>query len=102
MAKQQYCIKVDPELLAQLRALAYEDRTTVTALFERGAAALLNPVQETPAAPAMPPRRKVGGVPTEPSIAVAVAAICSRCLHETRKHTPACYVVGCLCRRVVK
>ena len=128
MAKQPYSIKADPALLAQLRAKAHDDRTSVTALFEQGAAELLAREQRTigavvamrcepsdPAEPAKTPRsaekrparmpqaRRSGGGSTRSMGAdrrtTDVGATCRRCVHEVRKHTPACYVAGCACRR---
>lgn len=90
-------IRVSQAAAVELKRQAEAKGVTVVAVVD---ALLLNlsPAQAAPPPPIVTPVLK--GIARVGRRLVAHEPICGRCGHPVRKHTPACYQIGCACRRV--
>ena len=92
-------IRVSPEAHQALQARARAERRTMTATLDRLLAVAemsteASPMTDVPQLAPVRALRSVSMIPTdEPR--------CRVCGHAERRHTPACYVAGCVCRRWV-
>lgn len=87
--KQLRTLKLTDDLWERLRARAAEKPESMTAVVERALARELGSAPAT----ATPVRLK----PDVPVLRSDTTR-CSRCGHPAAKHTPVCYVMGCVCR----
>lgn len=97
-------IRISDAAHAALKDLAKTDGRTLTAVLDRLVLARVDPSPpplRTPR-PRPAPAGPVAGFTIEGTgiHCLPVEAICARCGHPVRKHTPKCYVMGCACRSV--
>ena len=93
-------IRVSPAAAAILHERAAHEGRTVVSVVDRllGLGELPIPVRPETSVGIVPPKQRQPQY-VQVSSGSRVGDVCTRCGHETRKHSPACYVAGCHCRR---
>ena len=113
MAQRQLSVRLEADLVRAVKVRAAQIGESLTAVIERGLRAYLasdgqdRRLEEGRARAAAVLTQSVvqrlrAATPSRDAhtVEVTVAGLCRRCGHEARKHTPACYVAGCPCRKV--